>query len=249
VKTVHEICKVVLLSLVAAGLVAFLLWPVVRRWLATQEGRTAATMVSVQRALLWSGAYLFGTAWIVDALVTDETSLKRVTATRAHEPFLFWFIVGTVAFLMVITPFVLLSDERRGPAAVAPSMPAATELRAANVSQRGSRRAVEPVRVFLERGRVCCDVMGLDTWKGFEDIAYFLRREHQVELLERLDGPEGSRRWVLSVGGPRIELQRDDNFGNVLVSLSPKTDDVVRTLAISLDRALREGGLGRASES
>jgi hypothetical protein len=125
--TIHEICKGVLLSLVAIGLAAFLLRPIARRWLAKQDQRSAAAMVSVRRVLVWVGGYLFGSAWITDALVTGQTSLKRVSVTRAGEPFLFWFIVGVAAFIMTMVPLVLLVERKKGPAVAAPSPPGAAE--------------------------------------------------------------------------------------------------------------------------
>ncbi len=116
---VHEVCKVVLVSLVSLGLVALLSRGIVRRWRQRQDPRTSARIGRIQEVLFWSGASLGGMAWIVDALGTGETSLKHVVATRANEPILYWLIIAVAAVPAASGIVVLVLGRKKQPGAYA----------------------------------------------------------------------------------------------------------------------------------
>lgn len=96
-QTAHEVCTAVLLSLFGVGLLLLVLGRFAKGWRPRLQG-----------ILQGSAAALFGVVWITDALVTGETSFKRVSVTRQDDPILFWCMVSGIAFVLVVVPAVLL---------------------------------------------------------------------------------------------------------------------------------------------
>ncbi|RCK54291.1 hypothetical protein TH25_03050 [Thalassospira profundimaris] len=92
---------------------------------------------------------------------------------------------------------------------------------------------------FLEENQsfLKVDVCAIADWDGFYKIIQFLKKEYNVEVLEKIDGPD-ARRWLLRFEGCDFEVQHDDPYGNLIVATDRKSQELVRQIGLDLERRL-----------
>jgi hypothetical protein len=82
------------------------------------------------------------------------------------------------------------------------------------------------------------DVYNIDDWEGFEKVIEFLRRNYNVQVVAKYDGPD-ARRWILECNGVKFELIHDDGYGNYFIAPSKNSEKIVCDIAKDIENRMR----------
>ena len=69
----------------------------------------------------------------------------------------------------------------------------------------------------------------IESWKGFERIAFFIESKCGGKVVEKTDGPD-SRIWIFEINDSCFSLQHDDLMGNCICSLDCENNWIVEEL-------------------
>jgi hypothetical protein len=86
--------------------------------------------------------------------------------------------------------------------------------------------------------RLICDVVAVEGWEGVEKLYEYLQRNFEATCIARFDGPD-ARRWIVKVREATLELQYEDPWGNMILSVDAESDAVLRRIAEDLERRFR----------
>jgi len=90
----------------------------------------------------------------------------------------------------------------------------------------------EPPMAFVET---------MPDWDAFDELIEFLVDQYAAEITEQFDGPD-ARRWILEIAGQEFELWHDDVAGNSFVATKPGAEELIREIAVDLERRLSAEG-------
>lgn len=91
-----------------------------------------------------------------------------------------------------------------------------------------------------KQGRLRIWINDIESWKGFEDVVSFFESEYKAIILNRLDAPDDSRVWDLSIKDRVLTLVHDDLFGNSFFSKQIEDEGFISELADALQARIDE---------
>lgn len=93
-----------------------------------------------------------------------------------------------------------------------------------------------------------CEIYAVPGWGGFDQLVKYLTNTWSAQVTDSIDGPD-ARVATLAVQGGSLTLQYEDPWESTLISATPATHALLRTIAAALEARLSARQTPRKSGS
>ncbi|MDC1142296.1 hypothetical protein OAU50_04330 [Planctomycetota bacterium] len=90
-----------------------------------------------------------------------------------------------------------------------------------------------------DEGKFRVDICAMPGWEDFDRLIDFLKKEYDVEVVSRIDGPDAKGCTLVSDGNEFL-LVCDDPYGNEFVAECDASRALIKMIGLDLERRLKE---------